>query len=813
MTHTESASIAPLRTDRKWIGKSIKRVEDPKLLRGLGKYVDDLTFPGMLHAVVLRSPHPHARIVSINAEAARNAPGVVAVLTGPEAAELFGSLPDSGPSPDKHVWRAIAADKVRYVGESVAVVAAESRYLAEDARDLIEVEYELLQPIVDPLKAAFDTSNLVHDALGTNIAYERKFVFGDVEKDFAEADIIIRDTFRWRRQAANPLDTSAAIGVYDPGTGEMNIHANSVSMTWVAFAAAAALGIASNKFNIQPYLAGGSFGAKQFCWRTILTAGMMSKLTGRPVKYVEDRNDHTFNGDHHGSDRYYEVAELGVMRDGTFRGYRINTVDDYGAYIQFGVASHGNALAQVTGPYTISSVEYQVRAVLTNKTQQGAYRGFGTDAGNWVLERLVDKAANVLNMDPAAIRRMNFIQPDQFPYFIPSGNMYDSGNYDPILDQALERFGYEAWREKQAKMRAEGHHVGIGLVTCNERSVYGATEFWFWFDEPAVETTSTPEGVNLSVDPAGNVTVTLYSKPFEGNSPDTMASMFVAEEFGVDPYSVSVQHAGTKGSLPSAGPGGSRLTVMLSGAVSGASKKLKDKLRLIAAKDIEVSPDDLEWIDGGYQVRGDSSARRTLAELAGLAYFFKASLPEGMESGLDASFVYDHPYLTMPKKDRSDLGVFYPCVGHACHIVAVEVDVETGQVTILDYAAVHDSGTLVNPRSYDGQILGGTAQGIATALAEEFAFDDGGNPITTTFWDYLMPTAMDVPEMNIGHQETPSPITVNGVKGGGEAGRLMAPGALSAAIDDALRDYGVRVRELPATPERIIALIDEARDS
>jgi CO/xanthine dehydrogenase Mo-binding subunit len=795
---------------RKWVGRSIKRVEDPKFLRGLGRYIDDVALDGMLHAAVLRSPHAHARIVAIDTAAARRAPGVAAVLTGAEAAELMDPLPDNGPAPDKHVWRLLAVDKVRYVGEGVAVVVAEDRYRAEDALELIDVTYEPLPAVVDPIAALEDGATLVHEALGTNIAYERTFTFGEVDRHFAEADLVVRDRLHWGRQTAHPLDTTGAIGDFDPGTGEMTVHTNSISMTWLAPGAAASLRIPGNRFNLVPYAAGGSFGSKQLCWRVNLTAALMSKMTGRPVKYVEDRLDTQLNGDHHGSDRHYELA-LAVTRDGTFRSLRTDVVDDYGAYIQLGVGSHGNALAQVTGPYRIESTEYRVRAVLTNKTQQGAYRGFGADAANWALERLVDKAAAELGIDPAEIRRRNLIRPEQFPYHIPTGNLYDSGDYEPVLDHALRRFDYAGWREKQARMRAEGRHVGIGVVTANERSVYGATEFWFWFDnaDVAVKTTSTPEGVTLNVDASGDLTLTLYSTPFWGNSSDTVAATLLAEEFDVDPSAISIRHHGTKGGLPAAGPGGSRLTVMLAGAIGGASGKIKDKLRRIAANDLEVEPGDLEWVDGGFEVRGAPAARRGLAELAALAYFVKTALPEGMESGLDENFVYDHPYLTMPKDDRSDLGVFYPCVGHACHLVAVEVDVETGGVTILDYAAVHDSGTLVNPRSYDGQIVGGTAQGIGTALSEELAFDSHGTPLMGTFWDYLIPGALDVPDVNIGHEETPSPLTTHGIKGGGEAGRLMAPGALSAAIDDALRDYGVRVTELPATPERIVAWIEQ----
>jgi CO/xanthine dehydrogenase Mo-binding subunit len=730
----------------------------------------------------------------------------VAVVTGAEAAELVDPLPDSGPAPDKHVFRVLAVDKVRFVGEGVAIVVAEDRYIAEDARDLIDVRYEPLKPIVDPIAAADDTSNLVHDALGTNIAYERTFVFGEVDRHFAEADIVVRDRLHWRRGAAQPLDNSGAIAIFDAGTGELTVHTNSISMTWFSFLLAGTLRVPSNKLNLVPHPSGGSFGARFSNWRAITTAGLGAKLTGRPVKYCEDRLDHITNGDQHASDRYYDV-ELAVMSDGTFRSFKTDVVDDYGAYIHFGVGTHGNAMAQLTGAYKIESTSYRLRAVLTNKTQQGAYRGFGAEVANWAIERIVDKAARQLGMDPAEIRRKNFVQPEDFPYYIPTGNLYDSGNYERVLDHALELFGYGHWREEQSKMRAEGRRVGIGLVSCQERSVYSATEFWFWFDEPAVEVTSTPEGVTIHADALGNLTITLYSTPFWGNSSDTMAAMLVAEEFGVDPSSVSIQYHGTKGGLPAAGPGGSRLTVMYAGAIKGAANEIKDKARKIAAHQLEVDPDDLDWVDGGFQVRGVTTARKEFSEVALAAYLFATELPEGLQSGLEASYVYDHPYTTMPSKDRTDLGVFYPCMGHACHIAMVEVDIETGGVEILRYAAVHDAGTMVNPRSLEGQIVGGTAQGIATALLEELVYDDQGQLLSSTFLDFLMPTAMEVPDLEIGHEETPSPLTEYGIKGGGEAGRMMAPGAISAALDDALIEYGVHVSELPATPERLMRLI------
>lgn len=795
-------------TDRRWVGQSIRRVEDPKFLRGKGGYIADRVTPDTLQAAVLRSPHPHARILRVDIDAATAAPGVHAVITGARAAELCDPLPDFGPDPANHTWRCLAVDKVRYVGEGVAVVVAENRYLAEDAIELIDVEYEPLPPVVDPEAALAEDAPLVHEALGSNCAYDREFDFGEVDRDFAAADIVVTDRLRWHRSGGQPLETVGAVADYDTATGHLTIETNSLSFTSYLFMVAGTLKMPANKLDLHPVPAGGSFGTKLFATKPAVIAGMCSRVTGRKVAYIEDRSDNITNCDHHGSDRVYDV-ELAVLRDGTIRSIKIDTVEDYGAYIQFGVGHHGNALAQVVGPYTIGSVRYRVRAALTNKNQQGAYRGFGSEVNNWMLEQIVDRAARELGMDQAAVRRKNFIR--EFPYFIPTGNVYDSGNYDAVLDKALELGRYEHWLTEQKRLREqEGRYIGIGLICAQERSVFSATEFWFWFDEPAAPVTSMPESVTLNVDATGGITATLYSCAFWGNSPETMVCQLIAEEFDCDPHDVSVVYQGTRNGLPATGPGGSRTTVMLAGAVEGASAKIKDKARRAAAHLLEIDPHDLEWVDGGFQARGVPDRRKTLPEIATALHLFTLDFPEELESGLADSKVFDHPYTTLPSADRKDLGVFYPFMGHACHLPVVEVDIETGAVTFLHYAAVHDCGTLVNPRSLAGHIVGGTAQGIGTALTEEFVYDQEGQLQTASYMDYLIPTAMDVPELTIGHVETPSPYTPHGIKGGGEGGRMMAPAAINIAVNDALAPLGVCLKELPMTPERIRSAIREA---
>jgi CO/xanthine dehydrogenase Mo-binding subunit len=793
---------APPQGGRRWIGKRLNRVEDPRFLRGQGRYIDDIKLPGMAHAAVLGSPHAHARIVSIDTRAAERLPGVIAVVTGEDVAARAAPLPSFGAG--EIVQDMIATEKVRYHGETVAAVIADDRYVAEDACELIEVVYEPLPVVLDPFTAREDGAPLVHEALGSNTAYERTFTFGAVDEAFAAAPRSVRARLRWPRSTGMPMDTNGAIGDYDAGTGVVTIHANSMNFTYFLWLLAATLKIPASKLRLVPVGAGGSFGSKFFMHKVPALAGLLSMIAGRPVKYVEDRTAHILSNDHAGSDRHYDAA-LAFDDDGTFRALRIDCVDDYGAYLQFGTGTHGNALSQVVGPYRIQHVEYSLAAVLTNKNQQGAYRGFGAEVSNWVLERLVDLAARELDVDRVEIRRRNLIGADEFPYRTPTGNIYDSGNYQGVLEQVLEAVDYPHWVAERDRARAEGRHVGIGVVASNERSVFSSTEFWFWFDEPDFTPTSSPESASLQIDPTGRIVVTLHSQAQWGNSPETVVSQVVAEEFDVEPDSVLVTYADSQHALPGTGPGGSRFTVMVAGAVAGASSTLKQKIRRIAADKLEASEDDLEFRNGAVGVIGTPDAELSLADVAMTAYMFRLDLPPDMESGLSAQSTYDHPLTTLPSGDRSDLGIFYPFVGHAWHIAVVEVDPQTGKVDFLRYAAVHDAGTVVNPQSLDGQIIGGTVQGLGTALYEQYLYDDQGRVRNASFEHYHLPSSMDVPRITVGHQETPSPYTAYGIKGAGEGGRMLTPAILSAAIEDALQPFGVTITTLPITAEQIVA--------
>lgn len=797
------------------IGKNIDRVENHRLLTGRGEYVDDVRLANMSHAAVLRSPHAHARIVDVDTSEADAVDGVDLVLTGEQAAKRTGPLPTFSSPPTEQYC--IAKDRVRHVGEAVAAVVAEDRYVAEDALELIEVEYEELPPVVDARDALESEGDEVlhperEDGHDDNVLLENAFTAGTPDEDFENADVVVSRDLRWPRSGGQPMETAGAVAEYDEGKGKFTIHANTSMYNYMGWLIAASLGVSSNKVNIVPKIAGGSFGSKLFAHKVCTLAATLAREAGRPVKFVEDRVDNITSCDNHGCDRYYRPAELALDEDGTMRALRIDVLDDYGAYFQFEVGHHGNAMAQVTGPYTIESIDYSVTAVATNKCQQGAYRGFGSEVQNFVLERLIDAAAAELDLSPVEIRRKNFIPPEEFPYKIPSGNMYDSGDYEAVLDEALELADYDEWREKQEAAREEGRHIGIGLVSCQERSVFSSTEFWFWNDDPDFPITSSPESASIKIDQMGNAVVTLHS-PFWGNSPETVATQVVAEELTLDPDDIEVNYSDTDSGLDGTGPGGSRFTVMISGALEGAATQIQEKMFKIAAEMLEADEDDLELEDGEVRVRGAPDRSVGVPDIAMQAHAFELDLPEGVNSGLAADHTYDHPYTTMPDEDREDMGVFYPIMGHMCHIPVVEVDVETGRIEFLDYTAVHDCGTVVNPQTLAGHITGGTTQGIATALYEEFRYQPDGKLPTDNFHDYPIPTFHDVPDdYKIGHVETPSPWTEYGIKGGGEGGRMGAPPAVAAAIEDALEPYDVSVDELPLTPMRIREKIREAEE-
>ncbi len=795
----------------RWIGKSMKRVEDLRLLTGQGNFIDDVHIVGMTHAAVLRSPYAHARIVSIDVSRARALPGVILVVTGKELAETTG--PVLGFASPPVVQYALAIDRVRHVGEGVVAVVAEDRYIAEDALELIDVEFEELPIVSDPMEALNSSGDSVlHPDRGdTNIAIDKRMKFGPVDEDFARADVIVRRKLRWNRAGAQPMETVGAVAEFNSGTNSFVVRSNGSMYNHVGWIIAQSLFVPSTHFTVIPSDVGGSFGSKFINQKVVTLAAALSRLADRPVKFMEDRLDNMVNGDGHAPDRIFDNVELALTKEGRMLALRFTAIEDYGAYLQFGYGNHGNVLAQVVGPYRINSVDMHMIAVLTNKVQQGAMRGFGSEVGNYMLERIVDAAASEMGIDPVELRRINLIQPDEFPYVIPTGNVYDSGDYPAVLNKALAMFDYNGWRQKQLEARAEGRCIGIGVVTAQERSTFSFTEFWSLnpIDQPGLATTSTPESISVRIDPTGKVFAKLNA-PHWGNSPETVVTQVLAEMLSVSPNDIKVGYTDSSSGFDSIGPGGSRYTVMITGAAVGAALKLKSKIFKLCAHMLECSESDLEFRDGTVGIKGVPSKNKSIAEIAFAAHYLRLSFPDGVEygGGLDATDVYDHPLTTMPAEDRSHLGIFYPIMGHMVHLVAIEIDSSTGKLSFLDYVAVHDCGTIVNPMGLDGQVRGGTVMGIGTALYEQFHFDEYGQVLNASFADYHIPTAQEVPaHIRVGHVETPSPYTEFGIKGAGEGGRMASPAAMASAVEDALRHFGVQANSVPLTPRIIRTLI------
>jgi len=798
------------RSSAKWIGKSIPRVEDPKLLTGKGRYIDDLSLPNMAHAAVLRSPHAHARIIRINKSRAEALPGVVCVVTGRELSEVAASAVSfASPPITQHP---MAIEKARHVGEVIAAVVAEDRYIAEDAVELIEVEYELLPVNSDPEIAMNATGDgVIHPTeRESNVAYDETFDWGPVEEDFARAELVVRRKMRWGRAAGTPIETCGAVAEYDDANG-YTVTSNSAFGNFIPWVLAGCLKVHPTKLKLIGVNNGGSFGTKVLLHKIIILTAGLARLSGRPVKYIEDRLEHFLNSDGHGPDRYYD-AELALRRDGTMLALRFKVVDDYGAYLHFSVGTNGNPLAQVVGPYKINSVGMRLIAVLTNKCQQGPYRCFGAECANFVIERLVDAAARELGMDREALRLHNMVQPHEFPYMIPTGNIYDSGNYQAVLDKAKTLIDLPAWKSRQAEARTQGRRLGIGLVTCQERSVYSPTEWWFLnpVKTPGFALTSAPEGVQLRIDGSGHIYCQLQT-PFIGTSSETMVTQVLCEQFGVAPGDIAIGYSDSHTGFNGIGANGSRFTVMVAGACVSASHRLKERLKRFGAHLLEANTADVEVVDGAVRVHG-TDRHKTIAEIAIMANFFRKAFPDTPEfdTGLETTAVYDHPLATEPHPERKHLGIFYPIMGHQCHIAVVEVDEETGQVKILDYAAVHDVGTVVNPMTLDGQVVGGTANGIGTALLEEFIYDAEGQFVNANLGQFCMPSAHEVPHIRTAHLSTPSPFTEYGIKGGGEGGRMSAPAAIASAIEDALAPLGIEILQVPVPPPRLRALIRSA---
>jgi CO/xanthine dehydrogenase Mo-binding subunit len=785
----------------RWVGRRVKRVEDPHLVTGRTEFIDNVVLPGMLHAAILRSPLAHARITSIDTSQAEKLPGVFAVVTGEDA--LRWSFP-APTVPEEWGTHCLATDKVHFVGEPVAAVAAVNRYVAEDALELIAVDYDSLPVVADATKAMDPDSPLVIEEKGTNVMLQRVFTWGEVDAAFADADRVFTEKFRWHRLGANPLETFGVVAQWDPVAESLTLRAGVQSATHFGLGRAAALGLPSNKVRVIAHPHGGSFGGKGGTRGTDVTALLTRKAGGRPVKWIEDRTEYLTAGGSQSWDRHYEVS-LAVKNDGRVTGLDVKLLDDMGASGEgFGAINTAKPLACFTGPYTISVARYDLTIVATNKLPQSPYRGMGPPPHNCVLEQMMDIAARGLDVDPAELRRKNFIPKDAFPYTIASGNEYDSGDYEAVLDKALELADYPGLRRQQAEARAEGRCVGISVVSAIEPGVFD----WNAYAVVGVQGTGVPEGATVGMDIMGKFTIRV-GFALEGQGQYTLATQLVADYFNVEFDDITVIYLDTQSAPPAFGPGGSRLGVALTGAVLGACERLKEKLVKVAAGLFQMDPEHVELMDGKLVAKGVAGVEMPLAQVAGTMLARSDLLPPDVDPRPEATYVWTAPGRT--EADEEGRAKSYLTAAQAVHVVMLEVDADTGMVEILRYCVVDDCGTRLNPATVEGQTEGSVAQGVGAALLEEYVYDEEGQILTSSFMDYLLPTINEVPLIEKAFIETPSPFTPLGAKGCGEGAMHTTPAAILSAINDALAPLGVQATEVPASPNRLWTLIHSAQ--
>jgi CO/xanthine dehydrogenase Mo-binding subunit len=787
----------------RFIGRGVKRVEDTGLVTGRTEFIDNVNRTGMLHCAILRSPIAHAKIGKIDASAALELPGVVAVVTGEDAAKW--SYP--GPAaPEGWGTYCLPTDKVCFVGEPVAAVAATSRYIAEDALELIDVEYEPLDVVSDPVKAMEDGSPLVIEKQGTNVMMHRVFNWGDVDAAFAAADHVFSEKFRWNRLGANPMETYGCICEWDPIELNITVRGGFQSPTHMALGRVATFGLPSNKVRMISHPHGGSFGGKGGPRGTDISVLLSRKAGGRPIKWIEDRMKYMAAGGSQAWDRHYEL-KIGVMDDGTVTALEVKLVDDLGANGEgLGAMSAAKPLAAFTGPYTIGAARYDLALVATNKSPASPYRGMGPPPHNFALEQMMDIAARNLGIDTAEFRRRNFIPKDAFPYTIPSGNEYDSGDYEAVLDKVLALSEYEKLREAQAAAREQGRLVGIGVASAIEPGVFDLNAYAI----VGVQGIGVPEGATVSIDMLGKVTVRV-GFALEGQGQYTLVTQLVADYFGIEMDDVSVTMLDTASAPPGFGPGGSRLGVAITAAVLGACDRIREKMSKVVAGLIQTEPENIQLVDGVFGIPGVPEAEMPMAQVAGTMLGASHLLPPDVDPRPEATYVWTAAGRT--PVDEEGRAKSYLTAAHAVHIVLLEIDPETGMVDILKYVLVDDCGTRLNPATVEGQTQGSVAQGIGAALLEEYAYDDDGQLLTSSFMDYLLPTINDVPAPVMGEVVTPSPFTPLGAKGCGEGAIHTTPAAVMCAINDALLPLGTRANEVPAAPNRLWNLIRAAREN
>ena len=779
--------------------------EDRRFVAGKGRFVADVEIPGMKHVALVTCPYPAARIVKIDASAALKMPGVQYVLDGHELAAGTQPLMAGLETPNVP-RRPLAIDVARYAGEWVAAVVADTRALAEDAAEKVKIEYERLPFVLDSEESYAKGSPLVHEAHGTNVLLDRTFVWGEVDKDFAESPHHVTLRVKWARSSTVPVETFGVLAQWDPWREILDVWA-SIQMPKYPEQIAGALKLPASNIRVHYDVdVGGSYGVKRGIKHSVLV-GYLSKRLGCPVRLIEDRLENMRGGDAHGPERLFDV-EAAFDDNGIVRSMKMRALDNVGAYAGRSPFQLGKPIGAIVGPYKIKSVQYQAIAVLSNKTVQEAVRAFGQGPTNLAIERMMDEVANSLGLDRLEVRRRNFIRHDEFPYLIPSGTAYDSGDYHTVVDKVMKHTPYAELIAERDRLRRDGLLAGIGIAACLEPN--GGNSSFEPLLNPKNTTTTWMDSCRISVDLTGAITATMHTTS-SGQGHETMVATVVGEALGLDPETIRVTRADSLNALPSNSPVGSRMAVMLGGASFLAANKLKDKTVAIGAHVLGIPRERAAYESGSVYDRDNPDRRCPWAEIVTIAHRNFHRLPDGFEPGLSVSHIMQVPNGgALPTPDgRVQM---YPCHSFEFHLILMSIDPDLGRPDIRRYTIGHDCGVVINPKIVRGMTMGGVAHGIGAALLEEFAYDSEGQMVAQTFMDYLLPSAHEVPPVEIVHHETPSPLTVLGQKGSGESGYLGAPAAVANAVNDALCPLGISINTLPLKMSKLADAIAAARE-
>ncbi len=793
MTTTEAPRVAG-----GVVGERVTRVEDARLLTGRAEFLADVDLPNMRHVAILRSPLAHARITGIDLTKAERHPGVAAAFGGPQLAELSEPFSHLLPMPTIKPleWHALATDKVRFVGEPVAAVVADSRYVAEDALELIEVGYDELPPVVDAEAALAEGAPLLYDDWGDNEFLTLEYATGDLDKAFGDAAGVLSERFTQHRIIGLPLEGAGVAAHYDPGTGRLTLYSSTQQPHNLRTTIAGITGLSEAKIRVISPDMGGGFGNKQHFIREEALLAVIAMQVPYPVAWVQDRTEN-LTASVHSRQQVHEV-QVAYGADGRVLGLKAKIVADVGNPVLYftGAAPAMVTTGLMTGVYDIPNYAYELHCAATNKCPTGAYRGFGQPQAFFTIERVMDLLAEKLEIDPVAVRRVNMIPDEPRPFVSPTGYQYDVGSFPDQLDLALEAVGYEDVRAEQSMARDEGRYLGIGLASMVEATAPNLHGFAGRFGGY--------EMALVSVQPDGHVNVLVGTKS-QGQGHATSLAQVAADVFTLPVELIEVTDGDT-GVLPyGMGTWGSRTAVMGGGAVMKAAGQLRDKMTLIAAQMLEAPPDDVT-LEGGLFRAGE--AELPFAAVADVAYLHTFVLPPDMDMGLSTVASYD-PGNTSPFPDEQ--GHMNPAATYATAAAAVvlEVDVNTGQVSIRDCVIVHDCGRMINPLIVDGQVQGAFAQAVGAVLLEELRYDDEGQLLTSTLLDYQIPAFGSVPPATVVHRETPSDLP-GGFRGAGEGGLIVTTPAIANAVHDALAPLGVKITQTNLSAARIRALLRDA---